>query len=232
MRLTVTPLGASGQSASGVAAAVVNYLEGEAGGQGPSLFNRPVVSAGLYYADSIEGPGRWLGAGAAFRDLDGAVGRDEFQRVLEGRHPSTGERLVTAQGSSQRGHLSVGTAARTDESGGALYTVRDVARLLGVTRADIEEMIRIGDDRSDREAGDASWIASTLHPVDGPLISDHEVSRHLELAARPIDVGSLTCLSWLGITALTPLATKSSSPNTGSLSVGVLAEWRIYWNSR
>ena len=34
MRLTVTPLGASGRSASGVAGAVVDYLEGEAGDRG------------------------------------------------------------------------------------------------------------------------------------------------------------------------------------------------------
>ena len=181
VRLTVTPLGASGQSASGVAAAVVNYLEGEAGRRGPSLLNRPTASVGAYYADSIEGPGRWLGAGAAFRDLDGLVGRDEFQRVLEGRHPTTGERLVTAQGSSQRGHLSVGTAARIDESGNALYTVRDaIARLLGTTRVDIEELVGRGEEESVRDPGDTSWISSTLHPVDGPLISDHEVSRHLE----------------------------------------------------
>ncbi len=129
MRLTVTPLGASGRPASGVAGAVVDYLEGEAGDRGPSLLGGSIENTGAYYADSIEGPGRWLGAGAAFRDLDGVVGRDEFQRVLEGRHPLTGERLVTAQGSSQRGHLSVGTAARTDESGTVQYTVRDVARL-------------------------------------------------------------------------------------------------------
>jgi hypothetical protein len=96
---------------------------------GASLLGGSIQSIGAYYADSIEGPGRWLGAGAAFRDLDGVVGRDEFQRVLEGRHPMIGERLVTAQGSSQRGHLSVGTAARTDESGTVQYTVRDVARL-------------------------------------------------------------------------------------------------------
>ncbi len=85
-----------------------------------------------YYADSIEGPGRWIGAGAAYRKLDGAVDRDAFQRVLEGRHPATGERLVTAQGSSQRGHLAVGTAARFDEHGEPMYTVGDTARLLGL----------------------------------------------------------------------------------------------------
>ena len=154
------------------------------------MLSQPAVSAGSYYADSIEGPGRWLGAGAAFRDLDGAVGRDEFQRVLEGRHPATGERLVTAQGSSQRGHLSVGTVARTDESGVALYTVRDVARLLGTTPADIEELIDNGSDGSDRGADDLDWISTTSHPVDG-VDFDHEVSRHLDLAACPIDVGAL-----------------------------------------
>ena len=55
----------------------------------------------------------------------------------------------------------------------------------------LEELVGRGEEESVRDPGDTSWISSTLHPVDGPLISDHEVSRHLELSARPIDVGAL-----------------------------------------
>ena len=97
-----------------------------------------------YYADSIEGAGRWIGAGAAFRDLDGPVDRDAFQRVLEGRHPATGERLVTAQGSSQRSHLAVGTAARFDENGEPTYSLGDAARLLGLRVSDMKELVETG----------------------------------------------------------------------------------------
>jgi len=37
------------------------------------------------------------GAGAAFRELAGVVERKAFQRVLECRHPTTGERLLAAR---------------------------------------------------------------------------------------------------------------------------------------
>ncbi len=207
VRLTVTPLGASGRSSSGVAAAVVDYLEGERQRPGASLLNGTNGGAGSYYADSIEGPGRWLGSGAAFRDLDGVVERDAFQRVLEGRHPTTGERLVTAQGSSQRGHLAVGTSARTDDAGRTLYTIRDAARLLGTTRADVEELICRANEGSDRDPDDAGWIATSLGPDGEVLIPDDEISRHLDLVARAVDIE----------------AVRSAGPPAEELSVGEVA---------
>ena len=100
--------------------------------------------AAAYYADSREGPGRWLGAGAAFQQLRGTVDRDAFQRVLEGRHPLSGARLVTARGSSQRRHLATGTAACFDVNGEALYSVADAARLLGLRHRDVDELIVAG----------------------------------------------------------------------------------------
>lgn len=129
MRLTVTPIGAVGASSAGVSAAVVDYLEGVRGDPGAALLGG--VGAAAYYADSRERPGRWLGAGAAFQRLAGVIDRDSFQRVLDGRHPMTGVRLVTARGSSQRQHLAAGTAAAFDANGDALYTISDAARLLG-----------------------------------------------------------------------------------------------------
>ena len=148
MRLTVTPLGAQSTTVSAVAKSVVDYLEGGRGDPGSALLRGPTQGDGAvrYYADSIEGPGRWIGAGAAYRKLDGAVDRDAFQRVLEGRHPATGERLVTAQGSSQRGHLAVGTAARFDEHGEPMYTVGDTARLLGLRVAEVKQLVETGVD--------------------------------------------------------------------------------------
>ncbi len=143
MRLTVTPLGAAGRPTSTVAKAVVSYLEGGRSDPGVALLSgaRTQTSTGpqRYYADSIEGPGRWIGAGAAFRRLSGPVERESFQRVLEGRHPHTGERLVSARGSSQRGHLAVGTVARFDDAGEPLYTEADAARLLGLTKSEVAE---------------------------------------------------------------------------------------------
>ena len=117
------------------------------------MFASGTGAATAYYADSPEGPGRWLGAGAAFHRLDGAVERDSFQRVLDGRHPISGARLVTARGSSQRGHLAVGTAAAFDGNGEALYTVADTASLLGLRRTDVEELIAAGTTGGRRPSG-------------------------------------------------------------------------------
>jgi len=188
VRLTVTPLGAQSTTTSAVAKSVVDYLEGGRGDPVSTLLRGPIAGDGAvrYYADSIEGPGRWIGQGAAFRKLNGPVDRDAFQRVLEGRHPATGERLVTAQGSSQRGHLAVGTAARFDESGEPLYFVGDAARLLGLRVSEIEDLVEAGTIPR-RPAGDsADWIGSVW--IDGTtLVPDAEITRHLILSATPTD---------------------------------------------
>jgi conjugative relaxase-like TrwC/TraI family protein len=186
----VTPLGASGQSVGGVARAVVDYLEGAPSKRGVPLIGGPAGGVGTYYADSIEGPGRWLGAGAEFRSLNGAVDRDAFQRVLEGRHPATGERLVTARGSSQRSHLAVGTPARVDQEGNPMYTPSDVAKLLGVSLKEVTELVRSGLGGM-CDPDDVGWIGSTSDDAGGVVISDSEVSRHLDLAPSPVDAAAL-----------------------------------------
>ena len=72
MRIDVTPLGASSRSVAAVARAVVDYLEGEVGDPGAGLFaGGGVGGKARYYGDSPEGPGRWVGAGAAFQRLSG-----------------------------------------------------------------------------------------------------------------------------------------------------------------
>ena len=122
MRLDVTPLGAASKSVAAVAKAVVDYLQGGLGDPGAGLLS---VGGGAaqYYGDSPEGPGRWVGAGAEFQRLSGTVDRDAFQRLLEGRHPHTGARLITARGSAQRGHLAGRGRSDTSRSGAASATV-------------------------------------------------------------------------------------------------------------
>ncbi|MGH9137047.1 MAG: MobF family relaxase [Acidimicrobiales bacterium] len=183
MRLTVTPIGGVARSAGAVARAVVDYLDGRRGDPAVGLLASGMVA---YLADSKEGPGRWLGTGAAFHGLAGVVEREAFQRVLEGRHPVTGARLITAQGSSQRSHLAVGNAARFDADGQPLYGVADAAALLGRRVGDIEAMIQ-----ADRGAEpDDDWIATVA--IDGTTyIPDGEIARHLDLAARPISVDAI-----------------------------------------
>lgn len=168
MRLTVTPIGSTGRSASSVAADVVAYLEAGKGAQraGSGLFRADVgdgPGGGVvgYYADSIEGPGRWLGRGARRLGLAGEVDRVEFQRVLEGRHPRTGERLLGARGSAGRRHLGVGSGTRRGPDGTVLYDLRDAAKALGRTRREVEALIapsrardgRVRDGRVDGTGG-------------------------------------------------------------------------------
>lgn len=184
MRVDVTPLGAASRSIAAVARAVVDYLGGAPGDPGAGLFGGGGVGgAAAYYGDSPEGPGRWVGAGAAFQRLTGTVDRDAFTRILEGRHPETGARLITARGSSQRAHLAVGAAARYDALGQPLYDVADAAALLNLTYTDAADMIGAADggpvDDGDRGA------LRTVN-VDGvAYVPDSEISRHLELATDP-----------------------------------------------
>lgn len=190
MRLTVTPLGAQSASTATVARSVVDYLEGERGSSTAKLLQATGVGAGnttSYFADSIEGPGRWLGEGSAFRDLDGVVEREALQRVLEGRHPASGERLVTAQGSSQRGHVAVGTPALIDVDGQPMYTVNDVAQLLGLSVREVKGLVNVGRVVEVHDRDDPGWVGSVQRADGSFLIPDQEVTRHLELAALPPD---------------------------------------------
>ena len=55
------------------------------------------TSAEDYYTGRGEHPGRWLGSLAAELGLRGTVDPDTFRAVLEGRHPVTGEHLVSGR---------------------------------------------------------------------------------------------------------------------------------------
>lgn len=194
VRLTVTPLGATGRSAAGVAAAVVDYLEGNEGDRGTALVvpqSNGATGAGRYYADSIEGSGSWIGSGAEFRGLSGVVDREAFRSVLEGRHPTTGERLVTARGSSQRSHLAVGTVARFDGQGRPLYTLADTASLLGISRSEVDELVEVGRSATRMGAANTEGLAVAFDPVLGPLVPDREITRLLEAASSPIDAAAI-----------------------------------------
>src|SRR2546421_4607292 len=49
-----------------------------------------------YYFGAHEAPGVWLGAAAGRLGLAGTVTREQLVRLLEGRHPATGEHLGTS----------------------------------------------------------------------------------------------------------------------------------------
>ncbi len=99
-----------------------------------------------YFADRGDTPGRWLGQGARGLGLAGEVDFSDFSSVLAGRDPRTGARLITARGSADRvASLGTGTIARWGPSGDALYSVRDAARMLGWSQADLREAIAKGE---------------------------------------------------------------------------------------
>ena len=183
VRLFVTPIGASGSTPGGVARAVVDYLEGGAADPASSLLlgssqaGQPVVDAVGYFADSTEGPGRWLGRGAEALGLTGTVTRDALSSVLTGRDSTTGARLLTAQGSTRRGHLAVGAGER--RSGDCwVYAIADAAKLLGVTKTDVATWIQEADRRPGTGDPDAfGWINALTDDTGIRLITGHEIAR-------------------------------------------------------
>ncbi|MGH9137912.1 MAG: MobF family relaxase [Acidimicrobiales bacterium] len=187
MRLNVTPIGSGRLSAGQVAKAVVEYLAGVAQQPpGPGLTNPGGVEppapeldrASAYYADSIEGPGTWLGMGAAALGLEGVVDHTAFARVLEGRHPTTGERLLRAQGSADRDHLAVGQATRRAEDGSWLYGLDDATKALGLPRAEFDALVGEGDlhDPGEHDPS-APWVRALTDDTGARWVTESELDR-------------------------------------------------------
>jgi conjugative relaxase-like TrwC/TraI family protein len=145
VRYTITPLGSSGgRPISDVVRHIVDYLQRR----------RPAVSAveqpgrsgtAAYYADGSEEPGRWLGRGADALGLRGLVQRDDFARLLAGRDPHTGLRLLGAAGSAGR-RPTLGVGSATVENGSVrLYGVHDAAVALELDDRDVEALAAAGE---------------------------------------------------------------------------------------
>lgn len=132
---------------SQVVDAIVRYLDPPAkeplsspGQSGPGM-NGP----SRYYSDGDAEPGMWMGNGAAESGLEGVVNPRDFARVLAGRNPHTGVRLITAQGSAgRRPTLARGTLTRWHSDGEPLYDVADAAAALKLEVAEVERMVIAG----------------------------------------------------------------------------------------
>ncbi len=153
--LSVTTLGSRDGRAAGAARAVVNYLDGRAvapGGRRPGeLADVPRPEGdGLvgYYADSVEGPGHWLGRGFAGVAPEGVVDPEQLYRVLLGQDPVTGDQLMGAQGSAVRAererHQGRGHSS-TPGDDAELLSVPRAAELLGVSRQYLARLAREGE---------------------------------------------------------------------------------------
>lgn len=60
------------------------------------------LAVGDYYSESEQVVGEWIGTGAAALELGATVGKDEFLKLCENRHPQTGERLTQRVNGSRR----------------------------------------------------------------------------------------------------------------------------------
>lgn len=144
MIVSVTTLGSRGGDAGGAAAAVIDYLDGRVrarGGATPGQMpDLPRLDDGTgrvvgYYADSVEGPGVWVGQGMSGVQPTGVVNAKELRRVLLGQDPASGAQLVGARGSAARAgsHGRHGRAVAAHGPDDELLTLPQAGTLLGVS---------------------------------------------------------------------------------------------------
>lgn len=100
-------------------------------------------SAEDYYLGHGEAAGRWVGSLAERLGLRGTVGETEFRRVLDGRHPFTGQYLTTAQGSA--GRAAARRSQTTDAAlPGALLDTLQAACQLGLSEQRVRQLLAAG----------------------------------------------------------------------------------------
>jgi conjugative relaxase-like TrwC/TraI family protein len=155
MILSVTVLGSNdGTPLAVIGQRIVEYLEGGravAGGRRPgALVELPSPEGGTvaYYADSAGlRPGRWV------LGRSGEVDPAELAMLLGGRDPATGERLISARGSSGRAERSRRLALAPTRLDKEWYSTREAASVLGITPSYLRRLLRArvaaSDDDSD-----------------------------------------------------------------------------------
>lgn len=172
MRFAITALGSAGGRPVGhVVNAIVRYLEPRTSSLPSMTGSVPGVPSGegpaSYYSDRGTEPGRWLGVTARESGLIGAVESGDFARVLAGRDPRTGGRLVSASGSAgRRPSLGVGQHTAVGSSGELIYSETDVAAALGVDARDLDALLRSGQQLAIAALACAT-VGGTV-PVDPP----------------------------------------------------------------
>jgi conjugative relaxase-like TrwC/TraI family protein len=125
--VSVTPLGIRRGTPADAAARVVNYVESKVQA-GRRLAPSSPEAVGGYYADSVEGPGRWVGGGSDALGLSGQVAPEHLERVLVGEHPGTGDTLRSPFTLSR-----LDARSPTGEGSGDVLTLAEAAQLVGMT---------------------------------------------------------------------------------------------------
>lgn len=197
MIVSVTALGSRDGDAAGAVARVVSYLDGRAPcppGRSPAWWDgndldaktpcphglaAPEDGAVAYYADSVEGPGRWLGRGLVGFSPAGEVTRSELAAMLLGQHPATGAQLLDGRGSATRAqHLGRrGEAVAATGPDDELLSLPQAATLLGVSPEYLRRVAsataaagrELGNVAGD-VAGDVAEADATLRVLDGPYL--------------------------------------------------------------
>lgn len=171
VHVSISKLGSNKTDAGGAARAVVEYLTGQqnraAGTNGePSPELADVARPGGYYADSAQQPGRWHGAGA--EDLIPSASRDHvdptmLEHLLMGRHPVTGDQLVTATGSSGRADHSdlSGVVVSANGDPDELLTVLEAAKLIDVDVTYLTRLARTTQTRRTEIADTESTVTAS-----------------------------------------------------------------------
>lgn len=147
MRFTVTALGGARRTVDKSVRGIVKYLlpDPPRPGQGSPEASSEVGGPATYYADRGEAPGRWLGRDATVLGLVGPVDGGDLARVLSGRDPANGERLIHARGSAgRRKPLGVGSATRLDDTGEPTYDVHDAAAALDLEPDELDRLVAAG----------------------------------------------------------------------------------------
>lgn len=189
MIVSVTALGSRHGDAAGAVARVVAYLDGrgpERAGRSPEWWDKNasegqgpcthgLASAGegalAYYADSVEGPGRWLGRGIAGFSPTREVGRAQLEAMLLGRHPRTGVQLLEARGSATRAQHLGRRGEPVERSGpdDELLSLPQAATLLGVSPQYLRR-VASATATARRELGQVGLSVETLPALDGPYL--------------------------------------------------------------
>jgi conjugative relaxase-like TrwC/TraI family protein len=191
VRFTITALGsAGGRTVDQVVGDIVRYLNRPRPPVAPAQPGPGTEAPSRYYSDGGDEPGRWLGRGAQATGLEGEVDPEHFARVLAGRDPLTGERLITARGSAgRRATLGVGASTRRAADGEALYDTHDAAAALGVEADVLERLLAAGDHvtahpslRRRQPAG--SYLLSSMDAEGARWVTESELARVEAARAR------------------------------------------------
>jgi conjugative relaxase-like TrwC/TraI family protein len=110
-----------------------------------------------YYADSAgEGPGTWLGRGAAGLGLAGDVNGAELSLILQGLNPQSQESLVGAQGSAGR---TAGPTKRLDDR--ESWTLREASDVIGVSPSYLRRLV----DQTRVASAERAFALMAGHPL-------------------------------------------------------------------